>query len=526
MELKAASRYPLHLLPDPPVLPKITSPAILLSMNDTFDLEIQGLAHDGRGVARHEGRVILVSGALPGQTVHVRLLRRRTRLWEAVALKILRPAVDTVPPLCPHQGLCGGCPLQTMPYNVQLQWKRRLALDALTRIGKLERSSLEERMPMPLASPNLTAYRNKMEFSFGIDANGALVLGQRQRGSLNVVSTPGCVLVPETASDILIKVEHMAAETGLAAYSPPYSERRKTSRRQRTSTKHVQAGKDGFWRFLTLRQGLLDGQMRWWAVLLTSPGRARERAVVRGLAERLLKQCPLLAAVIHEERCTSDALCAGEGRVAVYGAYGDTASKLHLPLGGHLFLLDAKSFFQVNTGAAELLAREICDMLPAAGVNRALLDVYCGVGAPGLLLARSYTSTMGIEYDTQAVDAARQNAYAAGLRHCHFEAGDAANVIRDLGGMHRFQDVLLDPPRGGVDKSILDRLLSSAAERILYVSCNPSTLARDALTLQKAYILQDIRAVDLFPHTPHLECISLWCRKKTVASIDAPGGLC
>ena len=510
------------------------APAMLPPMDALCQLEIDALAHDGRGIghladpARPDGRglAVFVEGALPGQTVRCHLVARKPRFAEAQLVDVLRPAPDAVAPLCPHAGGagaeaaggCGGCPLQTMPYDRQLAWKTRLALDALGRIGKLAPGTLDRAWAGTLPSPALTGFRNRMTFAFGPSGRG-LALGQRRRGAADVVATPDCALLPEGGRRLLAEAHAAAAASGLAAWRAP--ERRKRGER----------GAGGFWRFLTLRQGWLPGDAapRWWAVCLTSPGATRERAAVRTLGERLLGLggASGLGGFLHEERGRDDALAAGERRVLcldAQGAENPDAATLLLPLGGRRFALDAASFFQVNTAAAELLARTVMEMAPPLH-GGSLLDVYSGVGAPGLLLAPGFATVLGMECDRRAVAMAQRNAEDAGLTGCRYVAGDAGALLSRLaagaplpgigaGRKGRHWDLaLLDPPRAGMAPAALDALLRLAPEHLLYVSCNPATLARDAGRLSARYALQRLAAVDLFPHTPHLECCSLWRRR-------------
>jgi len=477
-------------------------------MNERLILDISGLAHDGRGVGRYEGQAVFVSGALPGQRICARLLRSRARLLEAEAETVLRSAPDTAAPLCPHQGECGGCPLQTMPYAIQLYWKRRLVLDALSRVGHLDAAMLEKMMSVPEPSPQQTAFRNKMEFAFGGGVSNKLILGQRQRGTAEVCPTPHCVLLPDGGTAILAAVRLMAAQSGLAPYRAP------SGRDRKRKIASISVG--GFWRFLILRHGYLQDIPHWWAVILTSPGSSSERAVVRRLAAMLMEQFPHLACVIHEERTAADALCLGEHRVfSLTNGDGKGAALLSLPLGNRLFLLDPVSFFQVNTAGAQTLARHAVALLPPEGSEEHLLDLYCGVGAPGQLLAEGYAGLLGLEYDKRAVAAARKNAAHAGLVHCRYKAGDAAGLVRSLvqDNVQEFQAAVLDPPRSGMAREALEALLTLAPKRILYISCNPSTLARDTLFLKEKYVLTHLSGVDLFPHTPHLECLTLWRRR-------------
>ena len=330
-------------------------------MHECLDLALDGLAHDGRGIGHlqdasrpgERGLTGFVAGGLPGQVVRCRMTARKSRFLEAELVELLRPADDEAPPICPHAGSrpgvlgCGGCPLQTMRYTRQLEWKTRLALDALSRIGGIDADTLDAAWEGILASPERAGYRNRMTFAFGPGVDG-LVLGQRSRGGADVVGTPDCALLPPGAREILTCAQEAAAQSGLPAW--------------RASARRGGRSAGGFWRFLTLRQGWLAGETapRWWAVCLTSPGNPTERAAVRALGERLLALggASRLGAFIHEERGRDDALPAGERRVLTLDAQGKEnpeAAILRLPLPGRTFALDAASFFQVNTGAAELL---------------------------------------------------------------------------------------------------------------------------------------------------------------------------
>ena len=556
-------------------------------------VDITALSHDGRGIARlapaegQGGAVVFVANALPGQRVVARVTRRKTSFMEAEKHELLREAQDAAPPICPHHAECGGCPLQTMPYGQQLFWKRTIALDALSRIGGLERARLESMLGPVAASPARTRFRNKMEFAFGPDTTqgGGLLLGLRRRNGRHVVAVPDCALMPAEALRMVSMVGDLAAKSGLAAYVPPDSRpdtwpsntsdnrpapdgcnnqglgqdqstaknprnQRGRDRRHgqtRRTPNHYSAPKQepadlGFWRFFVLRRGLAPDLRtpRWWALCITSHGDAQQRATVRALGCEVLAAFPQLSAFIHEERATADAFAFGEKRVQTLdetGRENPSAARLFLPLAGMHFTLDASSFFQVNTGGAQALAHAAQRILladsPAASHQdarpRGLLDLYCGVGAPGLLLARNYSALLGLEQDSRAVKLAAINARANDINYCQYEAGDAAYRLEHLvplepasrwlaagfdesASIPQATDALADPPRAGLSPRALDALMQIAPDRILYISCNPATLARDAAQLRNRYSLERLEAVDLFPHTPHLECLSLWRR--------------
>lgn len=567
-------------------------------------VDITSLSHDGRGIARlapadgqGRGTVVFVAHALPGQRVVARVTRSKSSFIEAEKHDLLCEAPDAATPICPHHADCGGCPLQTMPYERQLFWKRTIALDSLSRIGGLDRTRLESLLGPVAASPAPTRFRNKMEFAFGPEAaagaaqGGELRLGLRRRNGRDVVAVPDCALVPAEALHMVSMVGDLAAKSGLAAYVPPDTRpdfradsrpgtrpntRPGTDPRKNGGRNHPrgqarrtpsyyspkqETAAPGFWRFFVVRRGLAADLRtpRWWALCITSPGDTHQRAIVRALGREVLAAFPQLAAFIHEERATADAFAFGEKRVQTLDATGNEnpgAARLFQPLNGSFFALDAASFFQVNTAAAQVLARTASSMLApaknteAVTLQRGLLDLYCGVGAPGLLLADDYAALLGLEQDRKAVKLAKINAASHGQRQCQYEAGDAAlqlerlaacdaqemwTAIRahapnpagtadtdrsdthesepsvDEGHIHpAVTDALVDPPRAGLSPRALDALLRIAPERIIYISCNPSTLARDAAHICKHYTLEALSAVDLFPHTPHLECVSLW----------------
>lgn len=494
---------------------------------ETFSCDILSLSHDGRGVARprgQDGPVVFVAGGLPGQQVRARVLRHKPRHVEADCIEVLRPAPDAVPPLCPHADVCGGCPLQRMPYAAQLRAGEELLRQTLRRIGGLDASLVAA----PLASPLTRGFRNKMEFAFGTDDGGRLLLGQRRRSGHGVVRVPECALMPSFVPRLAARLEKLAAASELPAYRPP---NRRGDRQPRA----------GFWRNAVLRLHWTEPQAprpddltayadetRWRAaiLLLTSPGDAAQRRSVRRIAETLLRDTARLTHIVHEERAAPDGQVRGERRILTLSALPGTndAARLRLPLLGRCLELDIGSFFQVNTAAAQLLAGLAAHAVrgslpanataalkpPASSSPASLLDLYCGAGAPGLLCVDADAHLDGIEYDARATELAARNARALS-RKARYLAGDAARLVRSLPATH---DVILaDPPRAGMDARVIAALERQKASRLIYISCNPATLARDAALLNRGWIPEAFQPVDLFPHTPHLECVSLWQRR-------------
>ena len=554
-------------------------------MNNTLTLQIESLTHDGRGLARahcqsitpptatakkaaaglgrNRGTVIFVTGGLPGETVRARVTRRKSSFIEAEVIEVVQPAPNAEPAICPHHGQCGGCPLQTMPYDTQLQWKQRIALDAMIRIGGIEAEQLDDIFTKVQPSPTVRQYRNKVELAFAGGGQTPLVLGMRQRNGRGVTPVPHCALMSPEARAISAMMADLAAQSGLSAHRPLDEARYRLDAQNAddggVNDQHLGQGQhmgrpdearkarrtrpgwrspagdrpdagaqdqgSGFWRFLVLRRGL-DADLRgprWWALCITSPGRPEVQAMVQAIGQKLLKAFPLLAGFVHEERASEDALAQGQKRVAVLGRSGGhdpSAARMWLPLGNEHFCLDVASFFQVNTASAQLLANTAMGMFEnhVQQSRPALLDLYCGVGAPGLLFARRCGRLLGLEQDGRAVTLARANASRMGLAQCTYETGDAALRLDKLtpaqenywNQAEHWDAVLVDPPRAGLAPRALNALLRLNPHTIMYISCNPATLARDAARLRGAYRLVEMTAVDLFPHTPHVECLTLW----------------
>lgn len=482
-------------------------------MNLTLD--ITALSSDGRGIARRPGeKVVFVSQALPGEQVEACVTQEKKSFCEAKVLRRLKPAENAVEPACPHQGECGGCPLMRMDYSDQLVWKQRFVQDALRKTGGLSDFPIA---PI-IASPAALGCRNRVELAIGKDDNGLLRLGMRRRTAHTIVPTPECALMDAEARAVLKKVEAVLQDAALSVYEgPAATDRKRTPSRKADSSQ-------GFLRFCQIRTGYvpdalslasassLPAEKAVWVILLTSKGTAEETLRLKSAAENLLKACPAVHAVLHEERYSNDLLTQGERRIFTLGREGCTDPALMLmPLDGRGYIIDAADFFQVNTEAAGKLARTAAAQLPGCG---SLLDLYCGSGAPGLNIAGR--EVWGIEYSKSAIRLARQNADRFSVAG-HYEAGDASKVLaRPAFRKAEASVVLCDPPRAGLSQAVIDFILEKKAEHLLYVSCNPATLARDVKLLAPCYAPASITPVDLFPQTPHVETVCLLTRKASL----------
>ncbi len=456
------------------------------------------LAADGRGLGfmpaedPEQGKIALIQGALPGQLVECRVVNHKGGIIQCDLIYIHSSSWTPAAPLCPHSQECGGCPLISAPYDLQLQWKQKIARDAITRIGRIDREEFDNLATTIVPSPHITAYRNKAVFAFGRSQSGEFLAGFRKPFSHEVCNINECALLDAAACQILAIFRQLASLANLEPYAP-----------------HT----GGFLRFLSLRKGVHGKDARWWVICVTSAGARHERDQVARLGRQLMERMPEVACFIHEERRKRDLQPFGEKRVFCLQAPGVDAT-LEMELANRRFKIDAASFFQINNGAATRLADIITRMGANIPAKSVLLDLYCGAGAPGQLLAHASSKLYGIEIDRRAVGLAKKNALNAGLGNCAYFCGDAGKTLMTMQTrlQNKSMTLLVDPPRSGMDKATLDAAMKLYPENVIYVSCNPATLARDAISLQKKYRLVEFHSVGMFPHTPHQECCTWWTR--------------
>ncbi|MEG2139958.1 MAG: class I SAM-dependent RNA methyltransferase [Bilophila sp.] len=502
-------------------------PIVPLKNGDTIELSISALVSDGRGLGRHEGLVVLAEGALPGQTVRVQITAVQRSLAEGETLEVVTPSQDEQVAPCPHAAQCGGCAWQSLPYERQLFWKERVVRDALERVGKIKEPPVSAIVP----SPQAWGYRNKMEFAFGpasdrvSDATKTssteFVLGLRERGSRRVVDVTGCLLQSERTMRVLGAMRTLLAQEGLRAWEDvtrrfrepeDFREGRsvRPPRQSKAPASSTAATCTGQCRFLVVREPRAGGCM---VELILGPGASSpDAAQAEVLGRRLFAG---LRAVVSDvtgfvlsRRETASDVAYGEQTLFQEGQLVEQIGHIQLSLGHN-------AFFQVNTPAAELLYAEVERLSGLASMeDPTLWDVYSGVGSIGFYLARHAKRIVAIEEMQGAVRCARSNAKALQLEKYKVEAGEARSVLGRLAKVGPRADVVvLDPPRAGIDTKLVQILCSITPKKLIYVSCNPATLARDAARLATAYTLVETRPVDLFPQSPHVESVSLFERK-------------
>jgi 23S rRNA (uracil1939-C5)-methyltransferase len=437
---------------------------------DELELTIDRLAYGGAGVARTEtGYVVFIRGAVPGDRVRARIGKSKRSWAEAELVELLEPSPERVEPVAPHPG----APWQVLPYERQLEEKEFQVRDALSRIGGFEDPPVEPIIP----AEQLLRYRNKLEYSFGMDENGELVLGFHRPGRFDLIDdVQDDILASERINEVREAVKAWCREEGLTAWD------------RETGT--------GVLRNLVVREGRRSGQVQ--ARIVTSPG-AEFRAV------------ELAAATPADSFLWTRA----EG-VAETTRGGDTqllkgSPVLEEVLSGLRFRVSPDAFFQTNTEMAERLYREAAELAALSGREK-VLDLFCGIGTISLVLALDAGEVWGVELVEEAVRDAIENAKLNGIDNTKFFAGDVRLVMRELLEQSGSPDVIVvDPPRAGLSQKVVRRIIEAEAQRIVYVSCNPTTLAPNARQLvdDGGYRLKTVRPVDMFPQTPHIECVAL-----------------
>jgi 23S rRNA (uracil1939-C5)-methyltransferase len=428
---------------------------------ELLEVEVDSLAFGGRGVARADGFVVFVAGALPGDRVRVEVTKAKKRFAEARTVELLRAGADRIPDRCVHGGEpCPGAPWQGLPYERQLAGKSEQVGEALRRLGGLEGFELEEIVP----AAEQWRYRNKLEYSFG-DDNGDPILGFHARGRWDlVVDVDDC---------------HLASEAGNAARN----EVRDWARLESVPAFDRRAG-GGVLRNLVVREGRRSGQIQ-------------TRLVT---AQRRFPKPPVdLHTIVADDSGDS------EGPTGVLGE-----EHLREELCGLKWEISPSAFFQTNTEMAERLYAVAAEYAGLSGRER-VFDLFCGIGTIGLTMASRAAEIWGLEIVPEATEDAERNAKLNGIENAHFLAGNARTGVRPLVEKAGKPDVVvLDPPRAGLSQKIVRRVLECEAPRIVYVSCNPTTLAPNAAQLVEAgYRLTRVRPVDMFPQTPHIECVAL-----------------
>ncbi|WP_421617091.1 23S rRNA (uracil(1939)-C(5))-methyltransferase RlmD [Brevibacillus sp. TJ4] len=457
-------------------------PDVPVRVGQTVEVEITGMNHDGAGVGRVEGYTLFVKGALSGERVRAQVDHVKKSFGFATMVEVLEQSANRALPPCPLYDRCGGCSLQHLAYEEQLRHKQQIVMDNLRRIGgfSLEgEGAITVHPTLGMSEP--WRYRNKSQVPIG-EENGALVGGFYAEKSHTIIDMDEC-LIQHQANDVAVAtVKRLASELNIQ----PYDE-----------VRHA-----GLLRHVVAKVGVKTGEVM--IVLVTAqeeiPQRERLVAAIR-------EQVPGVASIVQNINPDKTNVIFGKTTRTLWGS-----DVIYDTIGPIKFAISARSFYQVNPAQTEVLYNKTLEYAGATGTET-VIDAYCGIGTISLFLAQKSRHVYGVEIVPEAIADAKRNAALNGVENATFEAGPAEVVIPAWYEQGIRADVIVvDPPRKGCDEALLATILEMEPQRVVYVSCNPSTLARDLKVLAEKYEVKEVQPVDMFPHTGHVESVALLVR--------------
>ena len=449
--------------------------------NEQYILDIASLGHSGEGVGKYQGFTVFVPGALPGEQVKVKIDIVKKNYAVGRLVSVITSSLERIEPKCAIFAECGGCQLQHLSYQGQLAVKRQTVIDAVERIGKLTGVMVHP----TLGADTPWFYRNKMQFPIGI-TGGKVVVGCYAQGTHKIIDTAECLIQHAANNSIADEVRHIAAELGISAYD-------ETTGR-------------GVLRHVLGRVGSATGEIM--VMLVTATDQLPHREAI---VERLRKRIQGLVSIVHNINPLKTNIILGKKTRTIWGK--DTISD---SLDGFKFDISAQSFFQVNSEQTEKLYAKAVEYAGLDG-RQTVIDAYCGTGTIALFLARKAAKVYGIEIVAPAIENAKNNAKRNGITNAEFITGDAVEIMPKLYKQGiRPEVIVVDPPRAGCERLVLETFSHMQPNRIVYVSCNPASLARDLCVLNElGYQCKEIQPVDMFPQTYHVETVTLLQRKET-----------
>ncbi len=455
-----------------------------IQKNQLFEVEISDVAYGGKGIVHIEGFAVFVDQAVPGDRVCIAITRKKKNYAEARVVSLLQPSSDRVSAPCAHSGVCGGCKWQFLDYGRQLAYKRRHVAESLAHIGLIKEATVHP----TLASELCFGYRNKVEFTCSDsrwrlptemenhDITSSFALGFHVPGVFHkVVDIESCLLQPDMGNRILGDVRRYIQSSEMPMYCP------------RTH--------NGFWRFIMLRHSVAHDH--WLVNIITA---AENRGVVQPLADLLKNKYPQIISVVNNITAKKAAVSAGEHEIRLFGS-----AHLTDRICGFEFDISANSFFQTNSRGAETLYRTVMAYAGLTGIET-VFDLYCGTGTIAICLSKAARRVIGFEIVDAAISDAEKNCLKNSILNCTFYRGDIKDRLSEA--LHAPDVMIIDPPRDGMHKNVVQQVLNMLPERIIYVSCNPATLARDLGLMKDAYQVIEVQPVDMFPHTFHIESVA------------------
>ncbi|MFH0348175.1 23S rRNA (uracil(1939)-C(5))-methyltransferase RlmD [Bacillus vallismortis] len=449
--------------------------------NEYYDVTFEDLTHEGAGVAKVQGFPIFVPNALPEEKAQIKVTRVKKgfAFGRLIELKEESPHRTDAP--CPIYKQCGGCQLQHMTYEGQLLFKQKQVKDVLERIGKLDLSNVTVHPTLGMEDP--WNYRNKAQVPVG-EREGGLVAGFYQQRSHDIIDMSAC-LIQQSKNDAAVQaVKDICANYGVKAYN---EERHK-----------------GWLRHIMVRYGVVTGEMM--IVFITRTNDFPHKAKI---IEDITAQFPHVKSIVQNINPNKTNVIFGNETNVIWGE-----EYIYDLIGDVKFAISARSFYQVNPEQTKVLYDKALEYAELKG-EETVIDAYCGIGTISLFLAKQAKKVYGVEIVPEAIEDAKRNAELNGITNAEFAVGEAETVIPKWYEEGITADTLVvDPPRKGCDEALLRTIVEMKPKRVVYVSCNPGTLARDLRVLEDGgYQTLEVQPVDMFPHTNHVECCALLVRK-------------
>jgi 23S rRNA (uracil1939-C5)-methyltransferase len=448
-----------------------------------IELDIINLAFGGKGIAKVDGFTIFVDQAVPGDRVLARIIKKKKSHAEARMMQVVTASPDRITPSCPYSGHCGGCAWQCLAYEKQLEYKRRHIVEALDHLGGIKGVDVNPTLP----SNRRFGYRNKMEFTCTnrrwlmtreledktLDMEFAL--GFHTPGIFDkILDIDACRLQPEIGNQILCHAKQYMKVSGYPPYSPRTHE--------------------GFWRFLMLRYSFAFDH--WLVNIVTA---TENLSAVSPLAASLSNRFPGIVSIVNNITSRKSGISVGEYEIHLAGE-----RCLKERLGPYEFEISANSFFQTNTEGAVNLYNTVKQFAHLSGSEK-VLDLYSGTGTIPIWLSDSAAEVIGIEIAESAVADAQKNCAQNNISNCRFISGDIRSALSEI--KQKPDLLIIDPPRTGMHPGVVKQIMDMAPEKMVYISCNPATLARDAGMMKDRYRIVEVQPVDMFPHTYHIEAV-------------------
>jgi len=458
----------------------------------TAEVEIEKVVYGGRGLARLNGMALFVRGAVPGDRLIIEVAKVKRNYAEARIKELVEPSVYRISPLCPYSGYCGGCTWQQIGYEQQLAYKKSFVTESLSHIADITDLNAHETLP----SPRIFGYRNKMEFSFSDKrwllphaqtedpGQTSMALGLHVPGTFDrIIDIEGCLLQEETGNEILREVKDFVRKSGVPVYGL--------------------RSHQGFWRYLVLRH---SQRLNEWMVNIVTTQERQEP--VEDLASLLGDRFSEIASISHVVNTRKGGTAVGQWENTLIGE-----GSLREKIGPYTFQISNNSFLQTNSHVSGELYQVVKDFASLTG-KETVVDLYCGIGTISAFLASKASRVIGFDSSESAIADARENQELNELDNCTFWCGDAKLLADSVS----HADVLItDPPRTGMHKKVIKHILSLLPHRIIYISCNPTTMARDIALLKEGYRLEEVQPLDLFPNTYHIEAVARLERKQKIA---------